>query len=209
MTQYSASVYTTTDAIKNDDWDSINANNTYFNKKFLKAFEISNPNISFRYIVIYNKSEAIGLVNLQIITLGIDVILKNIKLSKLAKKVVRLFLKKYPLKIMFCGNIFLSGEHGIYLRNNIDKKEAFLIISKTIKDLIRVSEYKPIHAVFIKDFYQKSLHITDNLMRFNYIKMPVEPNMVLKMNPRWKTFDDYKNDLKSKYRIKVNKAAIF
>ena len=206
MTQYSASVYTTTDAIKNDDWDSINANNTYFNKKFLKAFEISNPNISFRYIVIYNKSEAIGLVNLQIITLGIDVILKNIKLSKLAKKVVRLFLKKYPLKIMFCGNIFLSGEHGIYLRNNMDKKEAFLIISKTIKDLIRVSEYKPIHAVFIKDFYQKSLHITDNLMRFNYIKMPVEPNMVLKMNPRWKTFDDYKNDLKSKYRIKVNKA---
>lgn len=96
MTQYSASVYTTTDAIKNDDWDSINANNTYFNKKFLKAFEISNPNISFRYIVIYNKSEAIGLVNLQIITLGIDVILKNIKLSKLAKKVVRLFLKNTP-----------------------------------------------------------------------------------------------------------------
>ena len=206
MTQYSATVYTTTDAIKHDDWVSISANNTYFQKEFLEAFEVSNPNILFRYIVIYHKSKAIGIANLQIITLSIDVILENIKISEISKKFLRYFLTSYPLKIMFCGNIFLSGEHGIYLKNNIDKKAAFLIISKTIKDLIRLSEYKPIHAIFIKDFYQKSLHITNHLLHFNYIKMPVEPNMVLKLNPHWKTFEDYKNDLKSKYRIKVNKA---
>ena len=206
MTQYSATVYTTTDAIKHDDWVTINAKTTYFNKEFLKAFEVSNPNILFRYIVIYDKSRAIGLANLQIITLSIDVILKNIKISEIAKKIVRYFLKNYPLKIMFCGNIFLSGEHGIYLKNDIDKKAAFLIISKTIKDLVGLSEYKPIHAVFIKDFYQKSLQITNHLLRFNYIQMPLEPNMILRLNPHWKTFEDYINDLKSKYRIKVKKA---
>ena len=93
MTQYSATVYTTTDAIKHDDWVSISANNTYFQKEFLEAFEVSNPNILFRYIVIYHKSKAIGIANLQIITLSIDVILKNIKISEISKKFLRTYQK--------------------------------------------------------------------------------------------------------------------
>jgi predicted N-acyltransferase len=38
------------------------------------------------------------------------------------------------------------------------------------------------------------------------MKMPVEPNMIFKLNSNWKSFEDYTDDLKSKYRVKVNKA---
>ena len=206
MTQYSATVFNHVNSISPADWVTLNTKNTYYNPNFLKSFEESNPNISFRYIVIYEHQKAVGLANIQIIKLSIDVILKNIKISKVAKKICRLFLGNYPLKIMFCGNIFLSGEHGIILNKDIDKKAAFLSISKTIKELVYLNKNKPIHAVFIKDFYQESLDITDYLLRYNYMKMPVEPNMVFRLNPKWKNFDNYKNDLKSKYRVKVNKA---
>ena len=107
---------------------------------------------------------------------------------------------------MFCGNVFLSGEHGIILNQDIHKKSAFLIISRTIKELSSLKENRPLHAIFIKDFYQESLHITDHLLDYNYIKMPVEPNMIFKLNRNWKTFEDYTDALKSKYRVKVNKA---
>lgn len=206
MTQYSATVFNHVNSISPADWLTLNTKNTYYNPNFLKSFEESNPNISFRYIVIYEHQKAVGLANIQIIKLSIDVILKNIKISKVAKKICHLFLGNYPLKIMFCGNIFLSGEHGIILNKDIDKKAAFLSISKTIKELVYLNKNKPIHAVFIKDFYQESLDITDYLLRYNYMKMPVEPNMVFRLNPKWKNFDNYKNDLKSKYRVKVNKA---
>ena len=207
MNQYSATVFDTIDSISSDDFASLNdTSNIYFSQGFLKAFEVSNPNISFKYIVIYDNSKAIGLANIQIISLGIDVILKNIKISKSVKKVFRFFMCNYPLKIMFCGNMFLSGEHGIILNQDIHKKSAFLIISRTIKELSSLKENRPLHAIFIKDFYQESLPITDHLLDYNYIKMPVEPNMIFKLNRNWKTFEDYTDALKSKYRVKVNKA---
>jgi predicted N-acyltransferase len=207
MSQYSAKVFNTVDAIPAQDWSSLNTqNNTYFSTDFLSAFETSNPKIAFKYIVIYEKLNAVGLANIQIISLSIDAILKNIKISNTAKRIFRFFLCNYPLKIMFCGNVFLSGEHGIILSQDIDKKKAFLVISKAIKNLSSLKENRPLHAVFVKDFYQESLHITDHLLDYNYMKMPVEPNMIFKLNSNWKTFQDYTDDLKSKYRVKVNKA---
>lgn len=207
MSQYSAKVFNTVDAIPTQDWSSLNTkSNTYFSPEFLNAFQTSNSKISFKYIVIYNELDAVALANIQIISLGIDVILKNIKISKTAKSIFRFFLCNYPLKIMFCGNVFLSGEHGIILNQDIDKKKAFLVISKTIKDLTSVKENRPLHAIFVKDFYQESLNITDHLLDYNYLRMPVEPNMIFRLNPGWKTFEDYIDDLKSKYRVKVNKA---
>lgn len=207
MNQYSATVFDTIDSISSDDFASLNdTSNIYFSQGFLKAFEVSNPNISFKYIVIYDNSKVVGLANIQIISLEIDVILKNIKISKSVKKVFRFFMCNYPLKIMFCGNVFLSGEHGIILNQDIHKKSAFLIISRTIKELSSLKENRPLHAIFIKDFYQESLHITDHLLDYNYMKMPVEPNMIFKLNRNWKTFEDYTDALKSKYRVKVNKA---
>lgn len=207
MNQLTATVFDTVDSITQEDWASLScSNNIYFSSEFLKSFEVSNPEINFKYIVIYSDNKAIGLANIQIISLGIDVILKNIKISNIVKNTLHFLLCKYPLKILFCGNVFLSGEHGIALNQNIDKKAAFLIISKTIKDISSLKENRPIHAIFIKDFYQESLHITDHLLHYNYVKMPVEPNMIFELNSNWKTFEDYTAALKSKYRIKVNKA---
>lgn len=207
MDQYSAKAFNTVDAIPALDWESLNIhNNTYFSPDFLRTFETSNPKIAFKYIVIYDKLNAVGLANIQIISLSIDAILKNIKISNTAKRIFRFFLCNYPLKIMFCGNVFLSGEHGIILKQDIDKKKAFLVISKAIKNLSSLKNNRPLHAVFVKDFYQESLHITDHLLDYNYMKMPVEPNMIFKLNSNWKSFEDYTDDLKSKYRVKVNKA---
>lgn len=207
MNQYSAKAFNSVDAIPALDWESLNIqNNTYFSVAFLRVFETSNPKIAFKYIVIYDNLNAVGLANIQIISLSIDAILKNIKISKSVKRIFRFFLCNYPLKIMFCGNVFLSGEHGIILNQDIDKKKAFLVISKAIKELSSLKENRPLHAIFVKDFYQESLHITDHLLDYNYMKMPVEPNMIFKLNSNWKTFEDYTDDLKSKYRVKVNKA---
>ena len=126
MNQYSAKAFNTVDTIPALDWESLNIqNNTYFSPDFLRTFETSNPKIAFKYIVIYDKLNAVGLANIQIISLSIDAILKNIKISKSVKRIFRFFLCNYPLKIMFCGNVFLSGEHGIILNQDIDKKTGF------------------------------------------------------------------------------------
>lgn len=192
-------------AITANDWQTLNSKHTfYFSPEFLSAFEASNPNIVFKYILLYKDRKPVGLANIQIIELGIDAIIKNIKLTGFLKRTIHFLLCKSGLKILFCGNVFLSGEYGIYLNPDIDKENAFLCISKAIRKISK--EAKPLHAIFVKDFYQASRKITDHLLNFGYSLTPVEPNMILKIDPSWNNYNDYKADLKSKYRVKVNKA---
>ncbi len=178
--------------------------NTYFTKLFLEAFESSNPNITFKYILVEKDSKTVALATIQIIELGIDVILKNIKIASWLKKTINYFFCKDYINIMFCGNIFLSGEHGIILAQDEDKEEAINSIGLAINELTK--QTKPLHAIFIKDFVEESRKLTDHFQDFGFTPMHVEPNMIITIDPEWNSFDDYKNALKSKYRVKANKA---
>lgn len=207
MSPYTISIHNSVTSIQPKIWDQLGCSDTiYFSPEFLEAYEVSNPKVTFKYILVIEDQSAIAIANIQVIDLSMDAIFKNIKISNFLKKSITFFFRKNSLRILFCGNIFLSGEHGIYLKKGVDKKVVFNAISKAIKTLSRSKEVKPLHAVFVKDFYRESLHITDELLNYDYSAMPVEPNMILTLDPQWTTFEAYKNDLKSKYRVKVNKA---
>ena len=205
MSSLTTSLINSVDDIDDSCWNSVNKdNNTYFSSDFLRSFETSNPNIDFKYILVSNGEKPIALANIQIIKLSIDVILKNIKLANWLKRFINFLFCREHITIMFCGNVFLSGEHGIIICDEVDKLEVINAIGIEIDHLIKKT--KPLHAVFIKDFVEESRTLTDNFMDFGFIPMHVEPNMIISINPAWNNFNDYKNSLKSKYRIKVNKA---
>ncbi len=205
MHQLKATTYNTIDAISNEQWKTLNcSSNVYFSIPFLKAFEVSNPQIDFKYIVVSNKDGAVALALLQTIELSIDVILKNIKISNILKRIINFFFCNNIIKIMFHGNIFLSGEHGLFINDSIDKTEAVRTIGKEINKVAKKT--KSLHAIFIKDFLQDSLLTTNTFKEFGFAAMHVEPNMILRLDENWKSYEDYKNVLKSKYRVKVNKA---
>lgn len=178
--------------------------NTYFTKPFLQSFEFSNPNITFKYIVVKNGDQTVALATIQIIKVGIDVILKNIKLSSWIKRPLYYFFCNDHLNVMFCGNIFLSGEHGIIIS---DKEDKIKIIRSIGSEIIKLSKQtKPLHATFIKDFMEESRSLTDHFQELGFTPMRVEPNLIITLDSKWNTFEHYKESLKSKYRIKVNKA---
>ena len=205
MSSLTTSLINSVDDIDDSCWKSVNKdNNTYFSSNFLRAFETSNPNIDFKYILVSNSEKPVAMANIQIIKLSIDVILKNIKLASWLKRFINFLFCNEHITIMFCGNVFLSGEHGIIICDEVDKSKVIYAIGAEIDQLIKKT--KPLHAVFIKDFVEESRTLTDNFQEFDFIPMHVEPNMIISISPEWNSFDDYKNSLKSKYRIKVNKA---
>lgn len=178
--------------------------NVYFSKKLLLGFEISNPNIEMKYICVYDNDKPQALAIVQTVKLSVDVILKNIKITKLSRWLLNLLFCEDHIKIMFCGNIFLSGEYAISI---VDEKKWKGVIKYVCKSLDSISKsIKPLHAIFVKDFYTKTNKTKVGFKNFSYTQISVEPNMIIKIKSEWKCFDDYKNALKSKYRIKVNKA---
>ncbi|WP_370003452.1 hypothetical protein [Winogradskyella sp.] len=169
----------------------------------MKAFEIANRDIAFNYIFILKNEKAVAFAYTQIVTIGIKTITKNIKMSAKIKKMVNNMFCKNQLKVLFCGNIFLSGEYGTFLKEGEDKVLTFKAIASAVKKLYKSTR---LHAIFIKDFEDESLYITDHLKSFDYTAMQVEPNMIIHLKPEWKSFEDYTDVLKSKYRVKANRA---
>ncbi|MDG1374709.1 MAG: hypothetical protein P8P38_05190 [Flavobacteriaceae bacterium] len=206
MSSFVTSLYTSVDLIDPVVFKELDTDkNVYFSKPFLKAFELSNPQIEFKYISISDaQKNTAALALVQVINLSVEGTLKNIKVASLVQKFLSLFFCNEHIKIMFCGNVFLSGEHGIRSSDRVSKSEIMNQIATALDAL--AANTKPLHAVFIKDFKETSLKNTRELLNFGYSEIKVEPNMIVQLDPQWKTFEDYKNILKSKYRVKANKA---
>ena len=199
-------IFKTVDAIPTAYWDSVNCcTNIYYSPEFLRAFEIANTDIDFNYIFILKNGEAVAFANTQIVTIGIETITKNITISsnKIRSAVNNLFCNN-EIRVLFCGNVFLSGEYGTFIKDNEDKEKTFIAIAEGVKQLSKST--KKLKAIFIKDFENESLHITNHLESFDYAAMQVEPNMIITLKPEWHSFEDYTNALKSKYRVKANRA---
>jgi len=206
MNSFVTSLYPSVDLIDPVVFKVLNTDkNVYFSKSFLKAFERSNPQIEFKYISIADaEKNTIALAVVQVISLSVEGTLKNIKVASLIRKLLGLFFCNEHIKILFCGNVFLSGEHGIRCSDGVSKDEIMSQIG-TALDAVAANT-KPLHAIFIKDFKEESLKNTRQFLKFGYSEINVEPNMIVQLDLKWKTFEDYKNILKSKYRVKANKA---
>ncbi|MBF8149731.1 N-acetyltransferase [Winogradskyella sp. F6397] len=199
-------IFKTIDAIPNNYWNSVNCcTNIYYSPDFLKAFERANTDIEFNYIFILKNNDAIAFANTQIVTIGIETITKNITITsdKVRRAVNNMFCNN-EIRVLFCGNVFLSGEYGTFIKEGEDKVETFKAIAKGVRQV--TNSTKKLMAVFVKDFKDESLPITNHLEDFNYAAMQVEPNMIITLKPEWQSFEAYTNALKSKYRVKANRA---
>lgn len=198
-------LFKTVNSIPQTYWDSVNCcTNIYYSPEFLKAFELANTDIEFNYIFILKDNKAIAFANTQIVTIGIETITKNIRMSDKIRRMVNNMFCNNQIRVLFCGNVFLSGEYGTFLKDGEPKVETFNAIAEAVKQLSKTT--KKLNAIFVKDFENESLDITNHLKSYDYAAMQVEPNMIITLKPEWHSFEDYKNALKSKYRVKANKA---
>lgn len=201
----SSKIFKTVDAIPQSYWDSVNCcTNIYYSPEFLSAFELANSDIEFNYIFILKNNEAVAFANTQIVTIGIETITQNIRMSDKIRRIVNNMFCKNQIRVLFCGNVFLSGEYGTFLKDGEPKVKTFNAIAEGVKRLSKST--KRLKTIFVKDFETKSLYITEHLKSYDYAAMQVEPNMIITLKPQWQSFSDYTNALKSKYRVKANRA---
>ena len=171
-------IFKSVDSIPIAYWNNLNCcTNIYYSPDFLKAFEIANTDIEFNYIFILKDEQAVAFANTQIVTIGIETITKNITMSNKVRRVVNNMFCNNHIRVLFCGNVFLSGEYGTFLKDNEDKVETFKAIAEGVKQLSK--SVKKIKAIFIKDFENTSLSITNHLEAYDYAAMQVEPNMII------------------------------
>ncbi len=204
--------YPKIDAIPKEIWNDLDCeNNRYFHRDFLKSIEKNHSEIQFYYQVLFdNNKKACAFFSFQIIDFEINNIKNNFelfikKIQKITNK-IPFFPAKKPLKLMIVGNTFVTGEHGFFIKDDLDKKLILKEFSKAILQFTNSQNQLKFDAILCKDFKNESLSNTKIFEEFQFKKFSVEPNMVLKINPEWSHFNDYLNALKTKFRVKANKA---
>lgn len=201
------------DEIPEKVWKTLDCKkNSYFHHDFLNSLEKNNPQLTFFYVVLTDKqNNAIAFASTQIINFYIDDIQYDsrsiLKTIVSVGRKVKILPKEKPLRILNCGNTFVSGEHGIFIKKNQNKR---VLLRKLAKAILNYTQdyYKqnPIDIFIMKDFLEESLPISNELISLGYYAFNVEPNMKLSLNTDWNNFDDYLNSLKTKFRIKAKKA---
>ena len=200
--------------ISEEIWEELNCEeNLYFHKDFLRSLEENNSEIKFTYVVLLDtKKNPIAFASFQFVDFYIDDIKNDLevlvrKIKNVGRK-LNLFPKKKPLKLLICGNTFVSGEHGVFIEKNQNKKTILKEVDKAILHFVNRNPTlkKEVNFFLIKDFINESLSITESLKDYNYSPFLVAPNMLLNLAENWQTFDDYLAALKTKFRVKAKKA---
>ena len=100
--------------------------------------------------------------------------------------------------ILFCGNPFSCGLHGIAFAEGVDPR---LLWSAALDALHRIQQTDP-HAAFIvvKDVLGRCANHALPLLDQRFARFQIEPSMDLSVPASWRSYADYLDNLNAKYR---------
>lgn len=195
------------------EWNVLADHDLFLQTTYLKALEDASPKtISLYYIGVFNAEHLVGIAIIQRVKLYAKDMFRKTSTSKL-----KAFLKDGISRILrgnilVVGNLTHTGQHGMYFKSELISQNDFLdILFKAIEDLkivIKKNDQKSIRAILFKDFFKTdSIHESNHLFSDQgFFHAKVQPNMILKIRPIWRTMDDYIFDLKKKYKTRYNRA---
>jgi hypothetical protein len=192
-------------------WNAVvPAEKLFLSIDYLKAFEHStSANIAFRYLLFYKDNSPAGVAIFQILTfdganMGMEEGAENANFSK---KVLTKIVNRFSMRMLVCGNTFMTGEYGLHFNSSLSTEEQYNLLDAGIKKIVaEEKKAEGLSAVLIKDFFADSKEVAQPFTTQGYLEFKVQPNMILELDHAWKTFDDYLNAMSSKYRVRARKA---
>jgi len=211
---FSNYTFTCYDEIKNVpeiEWSKAMKNkNVFLSHSYLSVLHKEKSEyFRFRYVIIYNRKTPIGVVYFQINDFPASLFGELIKkqITELKSKKTSVFQRyinhnedETIMRLVTCGNNFISGEHGFYIDVN-SKKTVFKLVEGVIDCVSRAEKLRgKISAILVKDFYEEGFGDKDCWYCTRFKHFNVEPNMIIDLPNGILNLTDYINCFSKKYR---------
>jgi hypothetical protein len=181
-------VYTDINKLSSKLWDQISENIFFVNYRFLKIFFNNHKNIIHLFVLDGSNRVYGHIFNLNI---------KNIahySSNYMYKYFSNFIIGFLNIKFLYLTNSFITNTKAFYLNDTFN-------LDKTLERLISKNK---IDFIVIPDFLFENKKNT--LLNTPFTKVEIEEEMSIEISENWIDFESYKNDLKTKYRKRVNKA---
>jgi hypothetical protein len=158
--------------------------------------ETGPDNLRQRYALIFRGREPVAAVAAQTVTASLSRVSPKSGKGPLAKP-----LEKIQENMLVCGNLLSWGMHGIAFAPREDTAPLWPAVAEALYRLRRADKLLGnTDLVMVKDITDPFAAGATALSRFSYRQLETEPNMVLDISPKWKTYQDYLASLTSRYR---------
>ncbi len=193
------------------DWDkALNNGNLFLSYDYLSIIHRQESNLfRFRYVIVYNRLKPIGVIYFQINDFKSNAFgeIVSEQIKDLTHRKAAIF-KNYisdnsdetVMRLVTCGNNYISGEHGFFLQLN-QRQLKFKILEQIINHVSREEKLRgKISAILVKDFYEEGFGDKDCWYCTRFKHFHVEPNMIIKLPDNLNSINDYIGLFSKKYR---------
>jgi len=200
-------------------WSQATRDSFFLSSRYLEAIEQSGlAGLSFRYAVCYDGDDPVGVFYFQLADLSSREMGSILNLSGYGDLAAHigdhihrlLFMGRKNSKkwLLVCGSLLVSGNHGYALTDERYRSACFAVLPGILRDLSHALETngEKVVAVSVKDFYADERESAAGLGRQGFRRMVIDPNMIVALDPAWRSFDDYLDAMSAKYRLRANNA---
>ena len=209
------SLFDTIDAVPESDWlRFIPEGNPLLKPQYLKLLEDTQlGEMEFIYALVHKDDSLIGVCYFQVVRFrGTNLVpyFPDASGSSFKEKIKAYFINlskgfvaKIDLRLLVSGNLFITGEQGLYFLSHITELEKSFYLAHTIDHVFK--ERKNIKTALLPDMYEPSGDFDAAFLRNNYQRIYVEADMSMLLPNDWHSFDDYIKAISSKYRVRAKK----
>ncbi len=196
-------------------WSVISsAHDIFYSAEFLRCVEnYPASGIKPYYGIVKDNNNPVGIIYFQSKSVKLKENLRyskngaNSTLSQLSIPFKQALVNTINFQTIVCGNLLLTGKYGFYFKDTVPRDDQFNIVRKAIDkltDYLNNLGIKP-GLILVKDFFSQDTPVSAE-HQADYTKFTVQPKMILNLDPKWQNFDNYLEDMKSKYRVRARKA---
>ena len=198
------------DYLDRQTWDSLATPASLFlRRNVLRALEQHGPeNIVPRYAMIFRDDKPVAALAAQVVTVTGTQLRPEEGTQKRPANLLRLALAPATKvasanlreRILVAGNLLSWGFHGIAFAGDEDPEALWPGVADALYRIRRAERLTgQTNFVLVKDLTAEQRGL-EALRRFSYRPLETEPNMVLAIDPAWRSYDDYLTALDAKYR---------
>jgi hypothetical protein len=194
------------------EWNAQAGSNLFLNSRFLAALEAAPPSgTNYRYGLVKKNGQLIGIVYYQLkkinlfLSLRLDAYSPSGFMDKVWHGIKSFLAKRVNQYLLVNGNMTLTGHNGFFFNSSISDVEKFSLVDEISDQLVcnLRNEKIKVKAILLKDYNSEE---KPNNIDWNFSEFQVQPNMIMKIDQEWDSFDDYILAMKSKYRVRVRRA---
>jgi len=191
-------------------WDALTAGASLFlQRRYLAVLEASGPeNLEPRYALIYRGRAPVAAVVMQLVTVSGSRFLKPAAggRRRLLRRALMPAAHALRERVLVCGNLLSWGFHAAAFAPGVAPAEAWPAIAEAMYRVRRAERLAgAADFALVKDFGAAEMDAAGALRRFSYRPVESDPNMVLALDPSWRSYEDYLAGLTGKYRNAARK----